>query len=475
MSAVFRDAALILVFVVIGGVFAAAEMALVSLRESQIRQLGHRGSRGQKIVRLTANPNRFLSAVQIGVTLAGFLSAAFGGATLSGPLGRQLEKLHLPSGVASTVALVVVTAIISYVSIVVGELTAKRLALQRSESFAMALAPIVDFIARAARPVIWLLGVSTNGLVRLLGGDPNASREEVTSEELRAMVSGSESLGEEERQIVDDVFSAGTRSLREVMVPRTEVDFLDGDETAGAAVQAVSDGSRSRYPVRGDSADDVLGFVHIRDLLDPRVSGSVRVRDLTRPVVSLPDTVRVLRALTELRRLSAHLAIVVDEYGGTAGIVTMEDLVEELVGEITDEYDEPEIDRGPDHDHEVDGLLTLDDFAERTGIRLPEGHYDTAAGFFVAQLGRIPEADDSIEIRIPADPEQHDRDDSEEPAELQLEMRVTELDGRRAARLWVRATPASGPDVEMDRIEVRQESAVEGVPDGPQAEDPAGR
>ncbi|HEY9293309.1 MAG TPA: hemolysin family protein [Microlunatus sp.] len=447
MSSVLRDAALILLFVIIGGVFAAAEMALVSLRESQVRQLGHRGKRGQTIVRLTAEPNRFLSAVQIGVTLAGFLSAAFGGATLSGPLGRQLEKLHLSPGVANTVALVLVTAIISYVSIVVGELTAKRLALQRSESFALALAPLVDFIAKIARPVIWLLGVSTDGLVRLLGGDPKASREEVTSEELRAMVSGSENLGEQERQIVDDVFAAGTRSLREVMVPRTEVDFLDGDLPAYRAAREVSTGSRSRYPVQGDSADDILGFVHIRDLLSPAVSGrSVPVRELVRPVISLPDTVRVLLALSELRRQGAHLAIVADEYGGTAGIVTLEDLVEELIGEITDEYDEPAPEHGPEHDHEVDGLLSLEDFADRTGLQLPEGHYDTVAGFFVARLGRIPELDDEIEAVItPAEGAGDER-----PDRMLLEMRVTELDGRRAARFWARMTPLAEEPADED-------------------------
>ncbi|QDP95640.1 HlyC/CorC family transporter [Microlunatus elymi] len=466
MSSVLRDAALILLFVIIGGVFAAAEMALVSLRESQVRQLGHRGTRGQTIARLTADPNRFLSAVQIGVTLAGFLSAAFGGATLAGPLGRQLQKLHLAPGVADTVALVLVTAAISYVSIVVGELTAKRLALQRSESFAMALAPLVDLIAKIARPVIWLLGVSTDGLVRLLGGDPKASREEVTSEELRAMVSGSENLGEQERQIVDDVFAAGTRSLREVMVPRTEVDFLDGAQPAYQAAREVSTGSRSRYPVTGDSADDILGFVHIRDLLNPAMSSrSVPVRELVRPVISLPDTVRVLLAMTELRRQGSHLAIVVDEYGGTAGIVTLEDLVEELIGDITDEYDEPAPEHGPEHDHEVDGLLSLEDFADRTGLQLPEGHYDTVAGFFVARLGRIPELDDEIETVINVD-----EADAERSGRVLLEMRVTELDGRRAARFWARMTPLPDePDSDSSAEEHTAEQAVRDL-----AQDPDG-
>ncbi len=223
----------------------------------------------------------------------------------------------------------------------VGELTAKRLALQRSEAMATTLAPFVDFIARLARPVIWLLGVSTNLLVRLLGGDPGASREDVTDEEIRALVSESQTLGAEERQIVDDVFAAGRRSLREVMIPRTEVDFLPGTTPAYKAAAQVLQAPHSRYPVMGDSADDILGFVHVRDLLDPEISTrTTPVAELARPVIMLPDTVRVLRALSEMRRETAHLAIVLDEYGGTAGIVTMEDVVEELVGDITDEYDE---------------------------------------------------------------------------------------------------------------------------------------
>ena len=195
MSTVLLNIALILVFILVGGIFAAAEMALVSLRDSQIRQLANRGKRGRTIARLTENPNRFLSAVQIGVTLAGFLSAAFGGATLADDLAPVLQRLGpVRAAWPTTVALVLITVVISYVSIVLGELTAKRLALQRSEGVALMLGPFVDFIARIARPVIWLLDVSTNVVVRVLGGDPNAGREEVTDEEIRALVSGSTTL-----------------------------------------------------------------------------------------------------------------------------------------------------------------------------------------------------------------------------------------------------------------------------------------
>ena len=432
MTSAVLDILLILLLVIIGGVFVAAEFALVSLRESQVRQIAKRGKRGQLVAKLTANPNLFLSAVQVGVTLSGFLAAAFGAARLSDDLAPLLQLLGLSAGVAATISLVLITIVISYVSIVIGELTAKRLALQRAEGVALKMAPLVDFTARAARPLIWLLGVSTNVLVRVLGGDPKISREEVTNEEIRTMVSGSTTLGDEERRIVDDVFAAGERGLREVMVPRTEVDFLPGDMPAHRAVRELIKAPHSRYPVIGDSADDIVGFVHVRDLLDPDVSSrTTPVAELARPVLSMPDTVRVLRALSDMRRSASHLAIVLDEYGGTAGIVTMEDLVEELVGDITDEYDVIAEERvGVSGDLVVDGLTTLDDFAEKTGLVLPEGPYDTLAGFFMARLGQLPTVGDAISLELAST----DRGDEEL---AQVELRVSELDGRRAATFVV--------------------------------------
>jgi putative hemolysin len=444
MTGVVLNILLILLLVIIGAVFVAAEIALVSLRESQVSQLAHQGKRGHLVAKLTSNPNLFLSVVQVGVTLSGFLAAAFGADKLSGDLVPVLERLGLSSGVADTVSLVLITIVISYVSIVAGELTAKRLALQRAESVALTLAPVVDFTARIVRPVIWLLGVSTNVLVRILGGDPKVSREEVTNEEIRAIVSGSTTLGDEERRIVEDVFEAGERGLREVMVPRTEVDFLPGDMPAHRAVRELLKAPHSRYPVIGDSADDIIGFVHVRDLLNPDLSSrTTPVAEVARPVLSMPDTVRVLRALSEMRRGSSHLAIVLDEYGGTAGIVTMEDLVEELVGDITDEYDivveERVAVRG---DLVIDGLTTLDEFAEKTGLVLPEGPYDTLAGFFMARLGQLPSVGDAISLEL----------DSVDPTDdelAQVELRVSELDGRRAATFVVHRqdgsdfTPAS--------------------------------
>jgi putative hemolysin len=421
MNETVLNIVLIVIFVLIGGVFAAAEIALVSLRESQIKAISHRGKRGETVARVAANPNRFLSAVQIGVTLMGFLSAAFGGATLADSLSPQLQKLGLPESFANTVALVLITIAISYVSIVLGELAAKRLALQRAETFALGLAPLVDRIASVARPVIWLLSKSTDLVVRAVGGDPNANREVMTDEELRDLVSGHESLGEEERRIVDDVFEAGSRQLRELMLPRTEVDFVDAEMPAYKAVKFAAERPHSRYPVINGSADDIVGFVHVRDLFDPAVaSRSVRVGDLARDVLMLPDTAKLLPTLTEMRRRSTHLAIVLDEYGGTAGIVTLEDLVEELIGDIKDEYDEQstETTRLRSGDVEVDGLLNLDDFADETGVELPDGPYETVAGFVAAQLGRVPAVGDEAGVDG-------------------YKITVTEMDGRRVARVRV--------------------------------------
>lgn len=446
MNELVLNVVLIFFFIVVGGVFAAAEMSLVSLRESQLKRIATRGKRGRTVARLAADPNTFLSAVQIGVTLSGFLSSAFGGATLAAALTPVLSSAGLPESVAAVTALVLITVAISYFSIVLSELTAKRLAMQRAEGFALALAPMVSSIATVLKPVIWFLGLSTDIAVRVLGGDPKAAREEVTDEEIRAMVSGSQTLGDEERRIVDDVFDAGERSLREVMIPRTEVDFLPGDMPAYEAVSVMRDAPHSRYPVMRDSADDIAGFIHVRDLFHPEVATrSTPVIRYARPVLAIPDTVKVLRALSEMRRSSSHLAIVRDEYGGTAGIVTMEDLVEELVGEITDEYDVvEEIAAAPANTVDLDGLISLEDFADETAYELPEGPYDTLAGCFMAQLGRVPGVDDEVEMMLlPAE------EGSETPVRVLL--RVIAVDGRRASRFRLtRLDPDPDEDVTDD-------------------------
>ena len=430
MDNVWLNIGLILVFVLVGGAFAGAEIAIVSLRESQVRSIAERGRRGKRLARLVAEPNRYLAALQVGVTLAGFLSAAFGATALSGPLAQWLVGLGMPEGFATALALVLVTIAISYVSLVLGELVPKRLALQRAEQVAQIVATPVDRVATIFRPLIWLLSRSTDVVVRLLGGDPKAARESISSEELRDLVAAHEALGSDERKLINDVFNAGERQISEVMVPRTEVEFLEASMTVSRAAKLVADTSRSRYPVIGRDSDEVVGFVHVRDLLRSTHKGgrATTVGDISRDVLHMPGSKKVLIALSEMRRNHQHLAIVADEYGGTDGIVTLEDLIEEVIGDIRDEYDEQ-----PGNSHrigseiDVDGLLNLDDFAEETGVELPDGPYETVAGYILSELGQLPDVGDQVR------------------ADEHL-LTVTAMDGRRIERLHVSLAPE--PEVE---------------------------
>ncbi|WP_129337915.1 hemolysin family protein [Cellulomonas endophytica] len=387
---------LVVLFILVGGVFAGTELALVSLRESQLRGLEREGGRGAKVASVARDPNRFLAAVQIGVTVAGFFSAAYGASTLAPDLAPALVALGLPEGLAQTVALVLLTLLVAFLSLVLGELVPKRIALQRAASLAKLVGPPLDRFAQAMRPVIWLLSRSTDAVVRLVGGDPSARSEEMTNEELRDIVESHRALPEHERRIVSDVFDASERTVVEVMRPRGEVVFLPAGRTVGEARAELASLPHSRYPVTGEDFDDVLGFLHVRDLLgDGR--GDAPVTTLLRPILAVPATSRVLTTMATMRRQGVHIAVVVDEYGGTDGIVTLEDLVEELVGEIRDEYDD-EVAPVSRTTGSVDAGLSIEDFAERTGVTLPEGPYETAAGFVLALLGRLARPGDAVTL-----------------------------------------------------------------------------
>jgi len=434
VNQIWINVLVVLFFVLLGGFFAAAELALVSLRENQVQRLAKSSRRGRRLATLTADPNRFLAAVQVGVTLAGFVSAGFGAAQIAPELAQPLISAGLAEGVAQTLAFIVITVLIAYLSLVLGELVPKRIALQRVEKVALFAAGPIDFIARLFRPFIVALSFSTNVIVRIFGIDPTAGKESISGEELRDLVAGHEELSEDERNLIDDVFEAGERELREVMLPRTEVDFLDSRLPVADAVRRVVDQPHSRYPVIRGSADDVVGFVHIRDILDPDASNRGEyVSQMCRPVVAFPGSKVVLETLTEMRRDRHHLAIVQDEYGGTAGIVTMEDLVEELIGDIKDEYDVDAMPRQPRVLGQVvvDGLLNLEDFEDETGVVLPDGPYETVAGFLVAALTRLPVVGDTV-------------------VEGDNEFRVVELDGRRISRVSVTSVQPAAPVAESD-------------------------
>lgn len=417
--------ALVLLFVLLGGVFAGTEFALVSLRGTQIDQLERSGPRGRRVAGIARDPNRFLAAVQIGVTVAGFFSAAYGASTLAPDVAPALESLGLPEGAAATIALVGLTLVIAYLSLVLGELVPKRIALQRTAQVALAVGPPLDRFAVLMRPVIWLLSRSTDAVVRLLGGDPGLRSEEISEQELRDLVAAHPGLHEDERRILSDVFAASERSLGEVMRPRGDVVFLRADLPLAEAEERTRDLPYSRYPVTGEDVDDVLGFVHVRDLArgaGAPSAGRRTVRDVARPVLDLPATGRLLPTLAEMQRTRTHLALVVDEYGGTDGIVTLEDLVEELVGDIRDEHD-------PLAAVHVAGTydagLTIEDFARLTGVELPDGPYETVAGYVLARLGRLAEAGDAVVVDDAGPAADHPGADGEHV------LRVTAVDDRR--------------------------------------------
>jgi len=420
---VLIDIGLVLLFIGVAGVFVAAEIALISLRDSQIRQLEGKSKRGDRVVALTKNPNRFLAAAQVGITFLGFLSAAFGAERLGEYVSPVFEEWGLSKTVSETLALISITIVIAYISLVFGELVPKRLALYRTEIIALAVAPTIDLTAKMFRPAIWLLSKSTDTVVKIFGLSAKEIRSEISEAELFDLVSGHTSLSEEEREIVEEVFAAGDLQLHEIMVPRTEVDFMDVGLSITDAIAVAIEHSHSRYPVTRGSTDEVIGFLHVRDLLNPKVNSSAgeTILDLVRPVLNLPGTKGVLPALAEMRSKRSHIAVVLDEYGGTDGIVTLEDLVECLIGDIHDEYDSEDVEVTPQAktgEFEVDSLISLEDLYDETGIVLPEGPYETVGGLVMDHLGRIPEPHDVISINS-------------------VRITVLTLEGKRAGQLLI--------------------------------------
>jgi putative hemolysin len=381
---------LVLVLVLVNAAFSGSEMALVSLRDSQVQRLERQSRGGKVLARLTRDPNRFLATIQIGITLAGFLASAAAAVSLSKPL---LGPLSFLGDAAQPVAIVIVTIALTFVTLVIGELAPKRIAMQRTEGWALLVARPLDVLATLSRPVVWLLGASTNGVVRLAGGDPSAQREEVTTEEIRDMVAAQQDFSIEQRTIISGAFEIADRILREILVPRRDVLTLATGAPAHEALRSLIAGGHSRAPVVGPAGlDDVIGVVHLRDLVEAQ--GPVDA--LCRPGLFLPETLRVSDALRQMRIEHAQLALVVDERGAIDGIITMEDLVEEIVGEIYDETDRDvaAVVRESDGGLLMPGSFPIHDLPD-IGLHdeshaHEDGDYTTVAGMVLAALGHIP-------------------------------------------------------------------------------------
>ena len=394
MQEVVPQLGLIAALVLLNGLFAGSEIALISLRDGQLSRLAARNETGRKLARLARDPNRFLATIQVGITLAGFLASAVAAVSLAEPLVGQLGFL---GGSAEAMAILLVTLLLTFLTLVLGELVPKRMAMQRPERWGMLAARPLSGLARVVQPVVSLLGVSTDLIVRLLGGDPGRHREEVTEQELADLVASQTSFSREQRRIISGAFEIGDRLIRQVLVPRSGVFSLRADDVAAEAAVSLIDQGYSRAPVIRGDLDDVVGVVSLRDLV---THPDQTLETVARPAVFLPESLLVIDALLRLQHEREQLALVVDEHGGVEGIVSVEDLVEELVGEIYDEAD-PDVravERLPDGSLLLNGNFPVHDLGD-IDVYLPEGDYTTVAGLYVDRLGRIPKhPGDQVEV-----------------------------------------------------------------------------
>jgi putative hemolysin len=434
--------ALVLVLVLVNAAFAGSEMALVSLRESQIRRLERTSRGGRTLARLARDPNRFLATIQIGITLAGFLASAAAAVSLAQPLVGPLGFL---GSAAEPVAILLITIVLSFLTLVLGELAPKRIAMQRAEGWALLVARPLDALSTVSRPAVWLLGRATNVVVRLSGADPNAGREEVTTEELRDMVAAQRSISPDQRMIISGAFEVAERILREILVPRRDVFTLPATLPTGQALRQLGASGQTRAPVVGPlGLDDVTGIVHMRDLLD----GTGIVADHAKPALFMPETLRVTDAIRQMRQQRQQFALVVDERGAIDGIVTMEDLVEEIVGEIYDETDRDvqAVVRESDGGLLLAGGFPIHDLGD-IGVDLDEdddddGDYTTIAGLVLARLGHIPTT-------------------SGETVSLAgFTAQVVEVTGRAITRIRLRPNRPSDVDTERDATAADRSSST---------------
>ncbi len=421
---------LVLVLVLVNAVFSGSEMALVSLRDSQIQRLERQSRSGKVLGRLTRDPNRFLATIQIGITLAGFLASAAAAVSLSEPL---VEPLKFLGSAAEPVSILLVTIVLTFITLVIGELAPKRIAMQRTEGWALLVARPLDVLSMISRPAVWLLGAATNMVVRLAGGDPSAQREEVTTEEIRDMVAAQQDFSVEQRTIISGAFEIADRILREILVPRRDVLTLPSGRPANEALRMLIAGGHSRAPIVGPAGlDDVIGVVHLRDLVD----ATGPVDGLCRPGLFLPETLRVSDALRQMRGERQQLAFVVDERGAIDGIITMEDLVEEIVGEIYDETDRDVagVVHEPDGAMLMPGSFPIHDLPD-IGLddespAHEEGDYTTVAGMMLAALGHIPTGPGEV-VELP-----------------QFTAEVVEVTGRAITRVRIRPKAGAEPDAD---------------------------
>ncbi len=395
---------LLFVLIIVNAFFAMSEIAIISLNDTKMQRLAEEGNKKAKqIVKLTENSSRFLSTIQIGVTLAGFLTSASASQNFADMLTNALAKTAvadvIPIGVINGVSIVVITIITSYFSLVLGELAPKRIGMQIPEKVSFKVVGILTFIASAMKPFVKVLSLSTNAVVRLFGFDPNADEEEVTEEEIRMMVDvGGEKgvIEDTQKEMIDNIFEFDDLDAGDIMTHRTEMTAIEVTRSLEEVAELAIENGYSRIPVYEDDPDSIVGVLYAKDLLKyvgHAIPADLTIAQVMRKALYVPETQACGDLFEAMNKSRTQFAVVVDEYGGTAGIVTLEDVLESIVGNIQDEYDdeEEEIKQINETTFTIDGTTDLDEVNELVGVELPEGDYDTLGGFVISLLGYLPE------------------------------------------------------------------------------------
>ena len=405
---------LLVVLIFMNAFFAASEIAIISLNDSKVKKMAEEGNkRAKQIVKLTAEPSKFLATIQVGVTIAGLLASAVAAESFSGPLTNWIMSLHdvlaQNEPLVGGIVLFVLTLILSYFTLVFGELVPKRIAMQKAEPFAMKVIGILVVVEKVTRFFIAFLTKSTNFFVKLFGGDPNATEDEVTEEEIRMMVD----LGEEkgtieiaEKEMIENVFDFNNTDISEAMTPRIDITAISKEATLEEILEIIERDKFTRFPVYEGDIDNIVGFIHVKDMLSYMTNSENKkfsIDSVIRQVYYVPESKKTDETFRELQKNKMYMAVVIDEYGGPAGIVTMEDLIEEIVGNVFDEYDSEEEDEFEMIDETtqmVDGTVSLLDVAKKFDKALPYDDYDTLAGFIMGHLGIVPEEDEKPEFEF---------------------------------------------------------------------------
>lgn len=384
----------------INAVFASAEIAIISIKDNKLERLADKGDkRAKRLLSFTSQPARFLATIQVGITFAGFLGSAFAADNFSERLVNWLVNMgiNVPVPTLRTISVIIITLILSYFTLVLGELVPKRIAMRKAETLALFMSDPITFIAKLFAPLVWLLTVSTNALLKLIRIDPHAEDNEITEEEIRMMLDeGSEkgSIHPEEREMIENVFEFNNKTADEVMTHRMEVSILWMDESLSQWEKTINESRHTIYPVCGDTVDDVIGILSIKDFyrLSDRTKEKV-LKEALKPAYFVPESVRTDILFRNMRVTRNHFAVVLDEYGGLSGIITMNDLIEEIVGELgdQDEPELPEIERLDTTTWKIRGSAPLELVAKQTGVYLPVDEYETFGGFVFGLLGNIPE------------------------------------------------------------------------------------